>query len=92
MMIKTDKWIAICEGMTGKEVCTWSDGEGTFGFCLEVKSLKIAQKVQELIGEIVVFSTIPSQTWEGHDTLLDLRKATKKDFNRYRSLLKNDTI
>lgn len=61
---------------------------GTFGFCLEVKSLKIAEKVQKLIGEIVVSSTIPSQIWKGHDTLLNLRKATKKDFNRYRSPLK----
>ena len=89
------KWIAIAGGINfsgGDYVFEWEDGEGNFGRCLVVKKPELREKADSLVGETVLITGYYPKDYEKKvveslGVLIDIRKATERDFEKYESLL-----
>ena len=93
--MRTRKWIAVAGGInfSGNDyVFEWEDGEGNFGRCLIVKKPKLREKADSLAGETVLITAYYPKDYEEKieeslGVLIDIRKVTKRDFEKYESLL-----
>ena len=96
--LRTRKWIAVAGGInpSGDDyVFEWEDGEGNFGRCLIVKKPELRKKVDSLAGETVLITGYYPKGYEDKleeslGVLIDIRKATEEDFEKYESLLASD--
>ena len=93
--MRTRKWIAVAGSIFQGEkdyVFEWEDGEGNFGRCLVVKKPQLREKADDLVGETVLITAYYPKGYEDKleeslGVLINISKATKRDFEKYESLL-----
>jgi len=88
------EWIAVA-GDLFTDTFEWENGAGHFGRCLKVKSDQLKKKASKLADQIVVIRAYYPKGYGSSGALgvlVDIRKATRRDFKRIRSCLNTDFV